>query len=230
MPRLHEEPTFCDTPIEALGLSKDLGEKLRSAGISAVDDLGPSSSFRLAEILGPKMAHAVLAKTEALKILLLMDPARADERFPARGNDSAAEAAYTQQTRTEHGSRSVVDLSSLDLSVRAHNALKRAGIDTLETLVGMNEDEILSIRNVGRKTLAEILEVIRRCSAVVHGEAEIDEPTASRVKLVKDLDLPFRVWKVLAQAHVVTLKHLTAFSQERMLDQLPVRWFGLDWR
>lgn len=49
-------------------------------------------------------------------------------------------------------------VEELDLSVRAFNALKRDGINTIGELVGKSEEEIIRIRNLGTKSLTEIKE------------------------------------------------------------------------
>ena len=47
-------------------------------------------------------------------------------------------------------------IEELDLSVRSFNCLKRAGINTVEELVQRNEDEMMKVRNLGRKSLEEV--------------------------------------------------------------------------
>ena len=57
-----------------------------------------------------------------------------------------------------------VPIEELDLSVRAYNCLKRAGImrvGEILTMLEQGEDEIMSIRNFGRKSLDELLERLR---------------------------------------------------------------------
>ena len=44
----------------------------------------------------------------------------------------------------------------LDLSVRSYNCLKRAGINTVDELVQRDEDEMMKVRNLGRKSLEEV--------------------------------------------------------------------------
>ena len=48
-------------------------------------------------------------------------------------------------------------IEELDLSVRSYNCLKRAGINTVEELVQRNEEEMMKVRNLGRKSLEEVL-------------------------------------------------------------------------
>ena len=48
-------------------------------------------------------------------------------------------------------------LEELDLSVRSFNCLKRANINTVEDLISKTEDEMMKVRNLGRKSLEEVI-------------------------------------------------------------------------
>lgn len=48
-------------------------------------------------------------------------------------------------------------IEELDLSVRSFNCLKRAGINTVEDLINKSEDEMMKVRNLGRKSLEEVI-------------------------------------------------------------------------
>lgn len=50
-----------------------------------------------------------------------------------------------------------MDIVYLDLSVLTYNVLKRRGINTTEELCSMSEDDVMKIRNLGRKSLEELL-------------------------------------------------------------------------
>ena len=47
-------------------------------------------------------------------------------------------------------------IDDLDLSVRSFNCLKRAGINTVEDLINKSEDDMMKVRNLGRKSLEEV--------------------------------------------------------------------------
>ncbi|MFY9495271.1 MAG: DNA-directed RNA polymerase subunit alpha [Limnochordia bacterium] len=49
-------------------------------------------------------------------------------------------------------------VEELDLSVRSYNCLKRAGINTVDELVRKTEEDLMKVRNLGKKSLAEITE------------------------------------------------------------------------
>ncbi len=48
-------------------------------------------------------------------------------------------------------------IEELDMSVRSFNCLKRAGIDTVEDLIGKTEEEMMKVRNLGKKSLEEVI-------------------------------------------------------------------------
>lgn len=52
-------------------------------------------------------------------------------------------------------------IEELDLSVRAYNCLKRAGHHTLQDLTNMSESEIMKIRNLGKKSLKEVMDKVK---------------------------------------------------------------------
>ena len=48
-------------------------------------------------------------------------------------------------------------IEELDLSVRSFNCLKRANINTVEDLISKTEDDMMKVRNLGRKSLEEVI-------------------------------------------------------------------------
>jgi DNA-directed RNA polymerase subunit alpha len=49
-------------------------------------------------------------------------------------------------------------IEELDLSVRSFNCLKRAGIDTVGDLINRTEEDMIKVRNLGRKSLEEVIQ------------------------------------------------------------------------
>lgn len=47
-------------------------------------------------------------------------------------------------------------IEELDLSVRSYNCLKRAGINTVQELIQKSEEDMMKVRNLGRKSLEEV--------------------------------------------------------------------------
>ena len=50
-----------------------------------------------------------------------------------------------------------MNIDELELSVRSYNCLKRAGINTVEELCNRTSDDMMKVRNLGRKSLEEVL-------------------------------------------------------------------------
>ena len=50
-----------------------------------------------------------------------------------------------------------MSIDELELSVRSYNCLKRAGINTVEELCSKTSDDMMKVRNLGRKSLEEVL-------------------------------------------------------------------------
>ena len=49
-------------------------------------------------------------------------------------------------------------IEELEMSVRSHNCLKRAGIDTVEDLTNRTEEDMIKVRNLGKKSLEEVIQ------------------------------------------------------------------------
>ena len=73
----------------------------------------------------------------------------------------------TEDPKTKALETSIEDL---DFSVRAYNCLKRAGIHTLQDLVNKSESDMMKIRNLGKKSLKEVLDKIRDMGLVLRDE------------------------------------------------------------
>jgi DNA-directed RNA polymerase subunit alpha len=71
----------------------------------------------------------------------------------------SARAAEIMVEREEGLKERMLEMSieELDLSVRSYNCLKRAGINNVEDLAGKTEDDMMKVRNLGRKSLEEVL-------------------------------------------------------------------------
>ena len=61
-------------------------------------------------------------------------------------------------------------IEDLDFSVRAYNCLKRDGIHTIQDLVNRSESDMMKIRNLGKKSLKEVLDKIRELGLVLREE------------------------------------------------------------
>ena len=61
--------------------------------------------------------------------------------------------------KDDKGKEKVLEMTieELDLSVRSFNCLKRAGINTVEDLLNKSEEDMMKVRNLGRKSLEEVI-------------------------------------------------------------------------
>ena len=96
--------------------------------------------------IGPKEAISLGAKilTEHLNIFV--------------GMTNEAQTAEIMVEKEEDQKEKVLEMTieELDLSVRSYNCLKRAGINTVLELANKSEDDMMKVRNLGRKSLEEV--------------------------------------------------------------------------
>ena len=73
--------------------------------------------------------------------------------------EGAAEAGTFMADKGISDKEKVLDMTieELDLSVRSFNCLKRAGINTVEDLIDKTEEDMMKVRNLGRKSLEEVI-------------------------------------------------------------------------
>lgn len=67
-----------------------------------------------------------------------------------------SESTVKEKVETQRDKVLEMTIEELDLSVRSFNCLKRANINTVEDLVGKTQDEMIKVRNLGRKSLEEV--------------------------------------------------------------------------
>ena len=63
-------------------------------------------------------------------------------------------------------------IEELDLSVRSFNCLKRAGINTVEDLINKTEDDMMKVRNLGKKSLDEVINKLHSFGLDLRNEDE----------------------------------------------------------
>ena len=80
-----------------------------------------------------------------------------EEVIASQVEEEQAESAEAQPTPEDKEKR-ILDMTieDLDLSVRSFNCLKRAGIDFVGDLVNKSEEDMMKVRNLGRKSLDEV--------------------------------------------------------------------------
>ena len=71
-------------------------------------------------------------------------------------NDQTMPASSVEPEDDKKDKVMEMTIEDLDLSVRAYNCLKRAGINTVAELVQRNQEDMMKVRNLGKKSLEEV--------------------------------------------------------------------------
>ena len=73
---------------------------------------------------------------------------------------------------TENDKILEMNIDELELSVRSYNCLKRAGINTVEELTSKTAEEIMKVRNLGKKSLEEVLGKLKDLGLELNSEED----------------------------------------------------------
>jgi DNA-directed RNA polymerase subunit alpha len=78
-------------------------------------------------------------------------------QFMVELSEKAQEEEYMIEREDEQNSQILeMQIEDLDLSVRSYNCLKRAGINTVDELTQKSEEDMMKVRNLGKKSLKEV--------------------------------------------------------------------------
>lgn len=96
--------------------------------------------------IGPREATSLAAKimSEHLSLFVGLTEAASDVEIMVEKEEEAKDRLLE------------MTIEELDLSVRSYNCLKRAGINTVEELTKKTEEDMMKVRNLGRKSLEEV--------------------------------------------------------------------------
>ncbi len=130
------------TPVERVNVTV---ENTRVGQVTDYDKL--TVDVKTNGTLGPDEAVSLAAKvlSEHLKLFIDLSEDTKNVEVMSKKEDDA-----TQQILT-------MSIDELELSVRSYNCLKRAGINTVEELTNKTSDDMMKVRNLGRKSLEEVL-------------------------------------------------------------------------
>ena len=65
-----------------------------------------------------------------------------------------------------------MNIDELELTVRSYNCLKRAGINTVEELTHKTTEDMMKVRNLGRKSLEEVLAKLKELGLSLKSDDE----------------------------------------------------------
>lgn len=101
--------------------------------------------------IGPDEAASLAAKVLSEHLNLFIDLSE-----NARNTEIMVE-----KPSADTASMKMMNIDELELSVRSYNCLKRAGINTVEELVNKTPEDMMKVRNLGRKSLEEVLQKLQ---------------------------------------------------------------------
>ena len=76
--------------------------------------------------------------------------------FTDLSENISARSTVVEKVEAQRDKVLEMTIEELDLSVRSFNCLKRANINTVEDLISKTQDEMIKVRNLGRKSLEEV--------------------------------------------------------------------------
>ena len=112
--------------------------------------------------IGPDEAVSLAAKVLSEHLSVFIDLSE-----NAKTAEIMVEKEYDQKEKVLE-----MSIDELELSVRSYNCLKRAGINTVEELCNKTPDEMMKVRNLGRKSLEEVLEKLKELGLSLNNSEE----------------------------------------------------------
>ena len=77
--------------------------------------------------------------------------------FVDLSEEIGSKSLVVEKAEAQHDKVLEMTIEELDFSVRSFNCLKRAGINTVEDLINTSEEDMMKVRNLGRKSLEEVI-------------------------------------------------------------------------
>jgi len=90
--------------------------------------------------------------------------------FTDLSDNVGSEPVLAEKAGDDQSKQLQMTIEELDLSVRSFNCLKRANINTVEDLISKTEDEMMKVRNLGRKSLEEVINKLAMMGLHLAGE------------------------------------------------------------
>lgn len=140
-------PPAAGTPLTTLGLSKRPYNALMRSGVKTVEQLAALTpdDIRIIHNVGPLAVDEIVSKLDAYH-----QPCAVVSGRPGLDEGPRAESPPGNATDDR------TPLAELGLSRRPFNALMRGGVKTIGTLTRLSSDEVLAMRNISPRALAEI--------------------------------------------------------------------------
>ena len=88
-------------------------------------------------------------------------------------SDAPVQPVLTDTKQETDGGQLDMTIDELELSVRSYNCLKRAGINTVGELCNKTPDDMMKVRNLGRKSLEEVLAKLKDMGLSLRSSEEV---------------------------------------------------------
>lgn len=111
-------------------------------------------------------------------------------------------------------------IEELLLSARAYNALIRDGIKTIEQLINYTDQDLLKIRNLGAKSLEE---VITRLQGYGFSLKKVEVKSIEKESSIAKLEFTFQISEVLRANEIETVGQLIGYTEQELLKILNFR-------
>ena len=113
--------------------------------------------------LGPDEAVSLAAKVLSEHLSLFINL-----------SESASKVEVMSEKKSDEKEKVLeMNIDELELSVRSYNCLKRAGINTVEELINKSPEDMMKVRNLGKKSLDEVLEKLKELNLQLKQSDEI---------------------------------------------------------
>lgn len=193
--KLHEIGVI-DTIDDALELDQDLMDDL-------IEDLEDLSGAIVDETTARKAVYTWFEAYGESMLGLLCSV----EREETEVNDTSSENTDVRD----------IPIDELELSVRSYNCLRRAGIRTLGEIADKTPEEMMKIRNLGRKSLEEVLAKLKEYGLSLRDSEEVDADEDDGLgELVSNLGMSARTTNILRRNCIDTLRELCCCSEEEV--------------
>ncbi len=146
------------TPVERVNITV---ENTRVGQVTDYDKL--TLDVHTNGTLDPDEAVSLAAKVLSEHLSLFIDLSE-----NAKSQTVMAEPVHNEKDRVLE-----MSIEELELSVRSFNCLKRAGINTVEELTNKTSDDMMKVRNLGRKSLEEVLGKLKDLGLSLRSSEEI---------------------------------------------------------
>ena len=123
-----------------------------------------------------------------------------------------------KEQKVQNMAKNDIAIEEFDFSIRTFNCLKRFGINTINQLASLSEEDIMKIRNLGRHGAAEVISKLEERGIKLGELGETTEEIIDKKAVgIIDIDLSVRSFNCLRRAGIETLADLENLTYEELM-------------